>query len=183
MLNAPGRLLDNGAEISLQAVLAGSYSQGQILASKLQEINEIRKGLKDSAVSRAFGIIETQGLSGSNPIVLYDEETPEGIVGLVAGSVSEKYNVSSFVFTKKGSMLKGSARTAGYDNLKKSLDAFHLQHGDVLGDTYGGHKGAAGISIKTENFEKFKLYIPQYMEELHKKQDTLFMIWKSRQMK
>lgn len=155
MINAPGRLLDNGAEKSLQTLLASTETQGDIGALELQQLNVRRKALKDSAVRNAFSYIREHGLEQKNPIIICDPNIPEGIVGLVAGEIQEHFHMSAFVLTETENCLKGSARGRDEDNLKESLDKFATLYPEGL-ISYGGHKGAAGISLKKEALPVFK---------------------------
>lgn len=168
MLNAPGRLYDDGAMLSLQTVLAPDFRTARTLAGQLRDVNEIRKMVKEEAVERAKKMITEI----TNPIVICDPETPEGIVGLVAGFIVEEYNVSAIVFTKTEHGLKGSARAADYDDIKGSLDVFHDLHPEIL-SKYGGHTGAAGLSILEKDFDDFRNGMIQIMPEARPKPDSI----------
>lgn len=172
MLNAPGRLIDDGAMKSLQTLITGNFETAFSMAQELREINEVRKEKKEEAVKRAYDIIEKNNLSHSNPIVICDPETAEGIVGLVAGTICEEFNASAIVFTKTEIGLKGSSRASDYNNIKESLDAFHDKHPEIL-SKYGGHKGAAGLSITEEGFLIFQKEMQDIMGAPHMKPDTI----------
>lgn len=172
MLNAPGRLIDDGAMKSLQTLITGNFETAFLMAQELREINEVRKEKKEEAVKRAYEIIEINNLSYSNPIVICDPETAEGIVGLVAGTICEEFNASVIVFTKTENGLKGSARASDYNNIKESLDAFHDEHPEIL-SKYGGHKGAAGLSITEEGFPIFQKKMQEIMGAPQMKSDTI----------
>lgn len=148
MLNAPGRLYDDGAMASLTAVLSDNFRQGREMAYKLQTVNEKRKEMKEQAVARALGYMDAHGMYGRNPAVVYDPMTPEGVVGLVAGSLQEKFGVSAFAFTdsRQPGLLKGSCRGSERDDIKSALDKAHDAHPEVFAG-YGGHKSAAGVTI------------------------------------
>lgn len=162
MINAPGRLYDAGAELSLQAVSAWEPAEASSLAAELHMANEERKHLKKEAVDRAVCMVEQYGYAYTNPLVIVDPLTPEGIVGLVAGELQERYNASAIVFTDKGDYLKGSARAAARDDLKSALDRVHDLHPEIfLG--YGGHRQAAGVSIKKEYLDLFRTCMEQSM--------------------
>lgn len=81
----------------------------------------------------------------STPLVIYDPDWGEGIVGLIAGKLCEKYHVPVIAFTRtKSGQLKGSGRSIPGIHLKNVLDSIPK---DIL-IGYGGHEGAAGLSIK-----------------------------------
>lgn len=172
MLNAPGRLYDDGASKALQTLIVGNYTAASMMAQDLLEINELRKEKKEKAVERAMTIIQKNDLCSSNPIVICDPETEEGIVGLVAGAVCEGFHASAIVFTRTEHGLKGSARAADYNNIKKSLDEFHELYPDIL-SKYGGHKGAAGLCIPETGFSVFQSEMQKIMGPQHPKQDVI----------
>ena len=154
MLNAPGRLYDNGAEKALKAILESNSSQAEKKVAELIKINEERKILRDEAVNRARKIVEDNCLWGRNPLVVIDPLTKEGLVGLVAGELQEENHVSCFCFTQKEGYLKGSARGIEEDDLKAALDELNESHPDIL-IKYGGHKSAAGLSIAEDKIDEF----------------------------
>ena len=166
MINAPGRIYDDGAERALNAVLSSDTDEAEGHVYMLDTANETRKQLKAEAVNRAISIMEDECLYGMNPIVIVDKETPEGIIGLVAGELCERYNASAIVFTGcgKNGLLKGSCRGASYNNIIESLNAVNDANPDwILG--YGGHKGAAGLTIREDIVSKFTDAIQDVMGE------------------
>lgn len=164
MLNAPGRLKDDGAMEAFYAVMAETQTQAAISADELKTVNGQRKLLRDEAVSRAVEKIESGKLYSRNPIVIYDPEVSDGIVGLVAGEIQEKYGASVFVFTKNGDNLKGSARGKSGDDVKASLDAFADKFPDIL-IAYGGHEGAAGVTMRKDGLDVFQKEMDKIMPD------------------
>lgn len=172
MLNAPGRLLDDGAQVSLNLVLEPSFTKAKELLEKAKALNEERKLEKAEAVKRAYKYIDENCLYGVNPIVIADPKTKEGIVGLVAGTIAEQYNVSCICFTEKNGTWKGSARSCEADDMKASLDQFSRTYpGVLLG--YGGHKGAAGLSIRKDAFDQFQEGMQSIMSEAQPVKDQI----------
>lgn len=150
--NAPGRLYDNGAEsvVKLLCTKRGDFT-AKYKADKLLATNDRRK----EVVRKCMEKIEKEGLVNPDerPIVLYEPTIPEGIVGIVAGRLAEEYYCPAVVFTDCGKegVIKGSGRTIQEIHLKNALDKIKDQ---MLG--YGGHAGAAGLSIKADKLEEFK---------------------------
>lgn len=172
MLNAPGRIYDDGAGISLAAVLTQNVAEAQARAQELSMINNDRKGMKEEAVKRAVAYVESHSLEGINPVIVFDPMTPEGIVGLVAGELQERYNATAIVFTQCKAGLKGSARAIEADDIKKALDAVHDAAPDLfLG--YGGHKQAAGVSIKAGALNEFYGRMQQAVSKWQPKPDYI----------
>ncbi len=150
--NAPGRLYDNGAEsvVKLLCTKRGDFT-AKYKADKLLATNDRRK----EVVRKCMEKIEKEGLvnPGERPIVLYEPSIPEGIVGIVAGRLAEQYYCPAVVFTDchKEGVIKGSGRTIPEIHLKNALDMIKEE---MLG--YGGHAGAAGLSIEKGRLEDFR---------------------------
>lgn len=164
ILNAAGRLYDNGAMISLTAIAYnGSYEKALELAENLIHINEERKEYVSKTMEEAYLNISTNCLYGDNPLCLYIPNMSEGIVGIIAGRLAEEMKVSSIVLTdsEQPGILKGSARGYGEVNIKDVLDA--NKH---LLVKYGGHAGAAGLSVKKEDFMELKDSLINYVDKL-----------------
>lgn len=147
--NASGRLYDNGAEkvFSQLYIMNRQHDPADLLeqTTALIETNKERKKM----VREVMNTIpeKLQGIDTSSPIVIEDD-IPEGIVGIIAGNLAEEYRVPVLVFTKsaESDILKGSGRSGDVCNLKKLLD-----ESSSLFVKYGGHAGAAGMSIQAEN--------------------------------
>lgn len=154
-LNAAGRLFDAGAEDSLALILEEDEEKRKELAEYLFKTNQERKELTNAAVEDAVDFVETNGKT--NPLVVVGNYH-EGIVGLVASELSERYRVPAFVLTPTektdengNKIFKGSARTYGDNNVKEILD-----NCKELLLKYGGHKAAAGLSLPETNIDLFR---------------------------
>lgn len=156
-LNASGRLFDAGAEESMKLLLSETSTQALALAEQLFATNEQRKVMTEDSVFDAEEIIERLGMKNDNPLCVLGD-FHEGIIGIIAGRLAEKYRVPCFVFTPTEKftedgdvIIKGSGRSYGDNDLKNILDCCK----DLLGK-YGGHKAAAGVSMPLGNFELFR---------------------------
>ncbi len=145
LINCAGRMED--ATIALEFLLSFDEYEANEQLDYLIELNENRK--KEQLF--IFEEAKQKTYSNDNVIVVHSDSWNEGIIGIVAAKLCEKYKKPSFVFKQNGLTLKGSARGNGDINLHTLLTKVsHLLVG------YGGHKGAAGLSLKIGNFEKFK---------------------------
>lgn len=152
ILNATGRLYI--ADKALSLLLEQDHDQAFKRAKELVKINEERKKMTDEATERAIFRIETY--MKDDPIyILLDRQIPEGIVGLVAGRITEKYQKMSIVFTEVDGIYKASCRAPEGEHILRALEVCD----DLLrinGEpTYGGHRGAAGCSMPAEK-ERFE---------------------------
>ena len=146
-LNAPGRLVDDGAKIAL-STLASTQSTADANAAELVGFNEQRKKLVDDAVTRIHERLAKEGVKC--PIII-DETVHEGIIGIVAGQLEEKYRLPAMVLTETKDGFKGSARAPKGFHIKEMLDEV-----SELLVRYGGHAAAAGLTVKKERYEEFK---------------------------
>lgn len=148
VFNASGRLYDDGAENVVKTLMLSSGSAD--LEKKLEDLletNQERKALTEAAVKAA-----EDTYAGERPIVIFNPDIGEGIIGLVAGKFCEKYQCPVVCFTRSHSgMLKGSGRSIPGIHLKKALDRIQ----NILVG-YGGHEGAAGLSIMEKDLDQFK---------------------------
>lgn len=159
-INAPGRVGtshpdseggDRGAERSLRCLLATDWRQARELATELHVANENRKEIAKQMQMKAEIIIAKNNMQNDCPLVVHIPECGAGIIGLVAGYLCETYGVPAIVINGNGDTCKGSARSPESANIKALLD--DCQH---LLVAYGGHPGAAGLTISEESIDKFR---------------------------
>jgi single-stranded-DNA-specific exonuclease len=150
MLNAPGRLYDDGAQKSFRLLIEPDKISAALMAKELVAINEERKAIVREGYERAVKIISDECLYGSSPLCIYDPETPEGVAGILASRVAEEMKTPTIVFANSVSdpeLLKGSGRTFGGVNLREAIEPL----GEHF-ESFGGHAGAVGLSIKKDNY-------------------------------
>ena len=149
-LNAASRMDDDGAKNVVKLLTyCGSYPQAVTMAERLIAINDERKKAKKLGLQKAQKVIEDQCLFGDVPLIVYVPDTKEGIIGILAGQLAETYKVPAIVVTDtEEGILKGSARSYGNYDMKSELDKV----ADLL-IRYGGHTGAAGLSLEKDNLE------------------------------
>lgn len=176
-INACGRLgapvAPKEAEQPLELLtFSGSFDEAQAMAEEIAgrnldgrlSVNETRKRLVKAADKKAEEIISENAMYGDCPLVVHVPENNEGIIGIVAGHLLEKYGVPAIVFTnssKDPNVLKGSGRSIPSVNLKELLDTCA---DDLLG--YGGHPGAAGLSIVSEKLDEFRMHLQENVGEI-----------------
>lgn len=149
IFNAPGRIYDNGAEYVVKLLCSKRADvTNPAKAESLIRANERRKEL----VNRCLAMVQGKITDEDRPIVFYNKGIPEGIVGLIAGRLCEEYHCPAIVFTdsEEPGVLKGSGRSIPEIHLKNILDKIQSE---IL--RYGGHAGAAGLSISKENLDRF----------------------------
>lgn len=158
--NAAGRLEDRGAEKVVNFIAYDHEEYEAFLyqndidssARELVEMNKKRQILVQEAMSDIRDKLNSLS-KVKKPIVYVDTSLHEGLVGIFAGKIAEEYHCPALVFTESGKkgILKGSGRSYGDINLKEELDKC-----SDLFVGYGGHAGAAGMSIKKADVKKLE---------------------------
>ena len=148
-LNASGRL--DTAKRALALLEAGAKQEADVLAGDLKALNDSRKEMTEEAVRQAAEQVEHTEAGRQKVLVLYLPDCHESLAGIVAGRIRERYCRPVFVITDSGEMAKGSGR---------SIEAYHMYEEmnkcRNLFVKFGGHKLAAGLTLKKENIEKFR---------------------------
>lgn len=149
-INAAGRM--DHANNAFVLLNAKDSDEAERLAIALNDSNSERQRATRTVTDEVREQVIATGQEDASVIVTYDERWPAGLVGLVAGNIVKEFNRPAFVFTKKGEdEIVGSGRSIPEFNLIESLqtisDAFLR---------FGGHPGAAGMSIAPDRFESFK---------------------------
>jgi single-stranded-DNA-specific exonuclease len=153
-INAAGRLSDISQGI--RCLLSEDMNDARRYAQTLEEFNIKRRKEQTRMQDEALAIVESQAIDQSDfAIVLYDDSWHEGVVGIVAGKLKETYHCPSAVFAKADDVLKGSIRSIPDVHIKDLLDLVDRDNPGLI-EKFGGHAMAAGLTIKPQNFEKFK---------------------------
>lgn len=148
-INASGRL--EQAEWALKLLITKDKNEAEELAKKLNELNKDRQELTQTGLEEAIKIIEENNMAKDKVLVVYLEDVHESIAGIIAGRIREKYNLPIIILTKAHEGAKGSGRSIEEYNMFEEL----LKCKDLLGK-FGGHPMAAGMSIPSENIDKFR---------------------------
>lgn len=163
-INAAGRLDDMSAGV--QMLLAESEAEALPLAESLDRLNRERREIEKAMLEASAGSVDRMmGRVGmdveSRVICLLDEDGHEGVVGLVAGRLREKYHHPAIVFAPgDGGVLKGSARSVDGLNIRDLLAEVDTVAPGVI-RAFGGHAMAAGLSVEREHFPVFRVALSE----------------------
>ena len=165
-LNSAGRMDD--ASVALSFLLSKNSHHASESLALLDELNNYRKTLQEEISKKA----DSKTDKNDNAVIVWGEKWHEGVIGIVASKLSNSHKKPAFIFSIHNGIAKGSARANANINLYDLITkASHLLIG------YGGHKNAAGLSLKAENLEEFKQLInnelKHFQEDLHIEPDTL----------
>ena len=149
-INAAGRI--RSAFDSVRLMLTEDPSIARQLADDINQYNTERKDLDTSATEEAKRRIDTDPFyQGRQSLVLYDPSWHRGVVGIVASRIVEAYNKPTIVFTEgSDGLITGSARSLKEFDVHEALE----KCADLL-EHFGGHKSAAGVSLRKENMRAF----------------------------
>ena len=155
-LNAAGRIGNVGDAVEL--LITRDPNRALALAEELCALNRERQSIETEILNEAIKQIEAErDLEKEKVLVLSSDHWNQGVIGIVASRLSERYGLPSLLITVTDGMGKGSARSIKGFNINEALCAC----GDLL-EKYGGHELAAGLSLKAENIDAFREAINAY---------------------
>ncbi len=156
-INACGRVGD--ADMGNQLLCCDSEYQAQLLVDKLNEFNVARKDIENHVLLSA--IEQLEGNPQEYPIAfVYGNDWHQGVIGIVAGRLKERYNIPSFVMSIEKDEVKGSARSVPQVDLGALIIAAKEKGIITKG---GGHTMAAGFSLEEDKIEDFKKFVGEYV--------------------
>ncbi len=156
-INACGRVGD--ADMGNQLLCCNSDYQAQLLVDKLNEFNISRKDIENHVLLSA--IEQVEGTPQEYPIAfVYGDDWHQGVIGIVAGRLKERYNVPSFVMSIEADEVKGSARSIPQVDLGALIIAAKEKGILTKG---GGHIMAAGFSLEEDKIDEFKKFVGEYV--------------------
>jgi len=160
-INAAGRLDD--MSYGINCLLAPDLASARFIARDLDDLNKARREIEQGMQQEAEQILKLLNFDEDNlpnAISLYQQDWHQGVIGIVAGRLKEKYHRPCIVFAKASdtddnSEIKGSARSISGLHIRDLLEHIDSQHPNLI-IKFGGHAMAAGLSIKEGNFEQFQ---------------------------
>ena len=148
-INAAGRI--KHASLALELLMCNEINSAEKLALEIEELNTSRREIEKDITNQAIDQVENSSKK-LNSIVVFDSDWNKGVIGIVASRLVDKYYKPSVVFCESSEgFLTASARSI------KGLNLFSvISQCEEYIDQFGGHKYAAGLTIKKENLEGFK---------------------------
>jgi len=155
-INAAGRM--GQADVAADLLLTSDPTRAEELAEELCELNRQRQNVEQDIFHQAVELIEEMPDEHKNALVLSSSTWHQGVVGIVASRLSEKYSRPSFmIHVAEDGMGKGSCRSYGGFNLFAALE----ECSDIL-ENFGGHELAAGFTIREEKIPAFREKMNEY---------------------
>ena len=165
-INAAGRM--ERATTAFELLVTRGPNEARELAERLNLRNQERQEDTQFIIDEAEKQIEKIKDNIIIGVCPSDSHWNEGIVGLVAGKISEKYHKPALIITKTKVGFKGSGRSIPEYNIVEALD-----HAAEYIEKYGGHPSACGFSIGPKNIEKFKRAVIEHANKNIKDEDLI----------
>lgn len=161
-INAAGRL--EKASDSVRLLIATNYEHAEKLASSINDLNAKRREFDNAITEEALAMIEAdEKMRLAKSTVIFNENWHKGVIGIVASRLTDSYYRPTIVLTRSGNLITGSARSIKNFDIYDAID----DCSDLL-EHFGGHKYAAGLSLKPENLlafaERFEKYVSEHLE-------------------
>ena len=158
-INAAGRM--GAADMAAELLLCQDEAKAEALAKALCALNRERQNVEQDIYTQAEEMIGHMPDRQRSALVLESSRWHQGVVGIVASRLSEKYSRPSFMIHLNGSTGKGSCRSWGGFNLFAALE-----HCKDLLLGFGGHELAAGFTIQRENIPAFRDRMNDYARQM-----------------
>ena len=153
-LNAAGRLDD--MSLGIECLLTEDVAQAREMAAQLDGMNQDRKSIEQGMQREALAQLKDLTVE-SLPfgLCLFDPEWHQGVIGILASRLKERYFRPTFAFADAGDgLLKGSGRSVPGFHIRDALSVVATQHPELI-TKYGGHAMAAGLTLPEANFPLF----------------------------
>jgi single-stranded-DNA-specific exonuclease len=154
-LNAAGRLDD--MTLGISCLLADDEQTAHQIAQQLHALNHERKNIEVDMQESALAELDGLDAEGRYSLSLYQPEWHQGVIGILASRIKERYHRPVIAFARAGDgVLKGSGRSIPGLHLRDALDLLSKREPDLI-LKFGGHAMAAGLSIREQDMERFRL--------------------------
>ena len=156
-LNAAGRLDD--MSLGINCLLSNDLGAAHKMAQQLDDINHARRDIEADMKQQALKILDEMHLDENTTLpfglCLYDEGFHEGVVGIIASRIKDRWHRPVIVFARTDdNNLKGSGRSVKGLHIRDALDSVAASHPNLI-TKFGGHAMAAGLTIAEENYDLF----------------------------
>jgi single-stranded-DNA-specific exonuclease len=152
-INAAGRLAD--MSIGIACLVTDDPATAQRLASELDRLNRERRDIEVSMQDEALAALEAPVDVGTSTLCLYRREWHQGVVGVVASRLKDRYHRPTIVFAQAGNgELRGSGRSIAGFHLRDALDLVAKRAPGMI-SRFGGHAYAAGLSLPEAELARF----------------------------
>ena len=158
-LNAAGRLAD--MSLGIECLCTDDEGRAWAIAQELDKINRERRDIEAEMQDTALLKLDDFNPRDSSTICVFDESWHQGVIGIVASRLKDKFYRPTITFAPAGEgMIKGSGRSIAGFHLRDALDLVSKQAPSLI-DKFGGHAMAAGLCLRADAFEAFSAAFEQ----------------------
>ncbi len=158
-INAAGRI--DSAIDSVRLLISNNHEYASKLGKQINDLNTTRRELDSNITKEALQILsDDKNIDSKKATIVYRETWHKGVVGIVASRLIDNYYRPTIVLTKADGLITGSARSVKNFDIYDAIDS--TSH---LLENFGGHKYAAGLAIKPENFDEFVIEFQKYVND------------------
>ena len=167
-LNAAGRLED--MSLGIECLITDDANRAAMIAEQLDQLNKDRRNIEQGMQKQAMQSLQYLEASISQAhlpsgISLYNADWHQGVIGILASRIKEKFNRPVIVFANDNdTIIKGSARSIKGLHIRDLLEMISSQHPGLI-IKFGGHAMAAGLSIKKQDYQTFDKIFNRLVEQ------------------
>jgi single-stranded-DNA-specific exonuclease len=152
-INAAGRLTD--MTVGIECLICDDHDRALDLARQLERLNQERRQIEAQMQVDAIAGIDAGEFGQRRSIVLFDPQWHQGVVGLVASRIKDRYHRPTVAFAAAGNgLLRGSGRSIDGVHLRDTLDHVTKTNPSLI-ERFGGHAMAAGLTLRQEHLAAF----------------------------
>lgn len=158
-INAAGRV--ETGKSSVELLTADTEEIAHDIGDQINDFNNTRRNIDSNITKEALELIaSSKDMLGKKTTVVYNPKWHKGVVGIVASRLTETYYRPTIVLTESNGFITGSARSVPGFDLYKAVESC-----STLLENFGGHMYAAGLTLKKENLNKFRLKFEEAVAE------------------
>ena len=152
-LNAAGRLSDMA--LGIECLVTGSETRAAEIAQQLDALNRERRSIESAMQQEALAQLDSLDVRDDYSLCVYDADWHQGVIGVVASRLKDRFQRPAIVFAPAGDgTLRGSGRSIAGLHLRDAIDLVAKRHPGLI-ERFGGHAGAAGMTLAARGYERF----------------------------
>ena len=153
-LNAAGRLTDMA--VGIECLATDDAARARAIAADLDRLNRERRAIETEMQEGALAAVEARDYGDSYTLSLYDPTWHQGVVGILAGRIRERFHRPAIAFARgDAGAIRGSGRSIPALHLRDALDRVAVRNPGLL-VKFGGHAAAAGLTLRESDFGRFR---------------------------
>jgi single-stranded-DNA-specific exonuclease len=163
-LNAAGRLTD--MSLGIECLTTDDPLRAIRIAGELDQLNHERRAIESGMQEEALAALEAGDFGESYTLSLFDPAWHQGVIGILAGRMKDRFHRPVIAFARSNDgELRGSGRSIPALHLRDALDRVAVRHPGLI-VKFGGHAAAAGLTLREQELERFRVAFEEAAQEL-----------------